>query len=62
MSIKLKGPDNNNGFTHGSFSYKPDKNGVVEVHPDHVDAARSHGFHPLPEPVKKAVAKQDDDE
>lgn len=45
--MKLQGPDNNSGFTHEGISYEPDENGCIDLPPEVVGFAFSHGFKPV---------------
>jgi hypothetical protein len=50
--MKLKGPENCGGFSHGGESFAPDEAGCIEVPDDNTDAivaALSHGYAQAPE-------------
>lgn len=53
--MKLQGPENCGGFSHGGQSFAVDKKGCISIPDDDTDAieaARSHGF--VPAKAKKA--------
>jgi hypothetical protein len=57
--VRLQGPENCGGFSHGGQSYQADEDGVIEIPVgEAVTAAYSHGFkHITGKPVLKPLAK-----
>lgn len=46
-TIAMKGPSNSGGFNVGNETFKPDREGVINVPSEHFEAAKSHGYKPL---------------
>lgn len=58
--MRMKGPENCGGFTHGGVAYDPDADGCIEIddqQPDGILAAMSHSFTPI-EQAKRGRRKK----
>ena len=59
--MRLKGPENCGGFTHGGVAYAPDKDGCIVIDDEHVEAvvaAMSHGYAQAAEQPKRGRRKK----